>query len=405
MFNTIFLYVFSFGLAFANVYCFIKKKYLYLFIPCMLFLPGFYGLELSDKLPLFTVSRMMYLVFYVYALINRKRELRILDIDFKSISKAYLLLFGYFVLRIISNLYYVTTYRQSIKTILVLVFEQLFLLIAFYLLALNKEEILMMLKSIVWTASALFVVGILESIFDYRLFDSLYTVTRELYNLYYYRLGLLRATTTMYAPSLYGNMCVLIIPIIIYLYRQEEKKRYLIIAGMDILAIIHSGARSDIMYLFIIAVGYMAILLHNKKQLMQFVRNCVVIMAVLLVYMSIVSVFNANLRYFYVGTAKSVLNEVGFEFDLNEGAPENTKGFGGNAYGSVSRIRQLSGIYKVMHSNPIFGLGSGAVLRSEIQYYWHVNKETDKWITAHSSDVGLVELVGNLHASNLYGNL
>ena len=45
-----FFALFTLALIIANVYCFKSKIYLYLFVPCMLFLPGYYGIELSGPL-------------------------------------------------------------------------------------------------------------------------------------------------------------------------------------------------------------------------------------------------------------------------------------------------------------------------------------------------------------------
>ena len=181
MFDLIFLCVFTTALFAANIYFFKKKKYLYLFIPCMLFLPDYYGFELSSSLPLITASRMMFVVFYIYALINRRRDIRLKGFRIKDMPKEYYFLFAYFILRILSNLYYVGTYTEAVKSIFFIVFEQFMLLFAVYLLAPKREEIITLVKIIVYTAATLFVLGILESITGFNPFEALYTVKRDLY--------------------------------------------------------------------------------------------------------------------------------------------------------------------------------------------------------------------------------
>ncbi|WP_139298916.1 O-antigen ligase family protein [Pseudobutyrivibrio sp. ACV-2] len=335
---------------------------------------------------------MMYIVFYIYTFINKRRDFVIKEIDFKKLPKEYYLLFGYFILRIISNLYYVTTYGQALKTLLVVIFEQLLLLVAVYMLAPTKAEMITMIKAVVWAASFLFVVGVIESINEFRPFDGLYTISRNIYILFYYRLGLLRAQTTMMAPALYGNMCILILPLILYLYDYLREKKYIVIAGLDVLAIIHSGSRSDMIFLFMVIAIYFIYVLKSKERRMFFVKHFVIVSLALLSYMGIAGFYNDNLRYYYVGTAKSVLNEVGFDFDLDEGAPVNTNGFGGNYNGSVSRTRQFTGMYYVAQINPLFGLGSGAQTRRQVQFYWHFGNGKDGWISATAYDVGWVEI-------------
>ena len=266
------------------------------------------------------------------------------------------------------------------------------LLVAFYLLAPKKEEIVTLIKVIVWTAAVLFVVGVIECIFSVKPFNALYTVNRNLFVLDYYRLGLLRATTTLYAPSIYGNMCILMMPLIMYLYEITRAKRYLVVAGLDVLAIIHSGSRADMFYLFVVAAVYLIIATKGKERRILFIKNSCIIAAVLLVYMCIAGLFSASLKYYYVGTAKSILNEVGFDFDLDKGAPEGTEGYGLNSNGSISRTRQFTGMYYVAKINPIFGLGSEAARRGDVKFYWHSERGFDKWIAAPAYDVGVVEI-------------
>jgi hypothetical protein len=88
----------------------------------MLFLPDYYGFEFNDALPLLTVKRLMYLVFYVYVFINRKKDIKFRKLDIKAIPKVSYFLAGYFILRIFSNLYYVFTYSQPVKTIVFIIF-------------------------------------------------------------------------------------------------------------------------------------------------------------------------------------------------------------------------------------------------------------------------------------------
>lgn len=391
MFDLIILCTFTILLQIANVYCFIKKKYLYLFVPCMLFLPDYYGFEISS-LPLITASRIMYVIFYIYAWLNRRRNIDILEFRFKELPKEYLFLAGYFVLRLITNFYYVSTYGQAVKTILIIIFEHLFLLLAVYILAPKKEEIIALIKVIVWAATFLFVMGIIQSIISENPFYALYTIGRNLYVCDYYRLGLLRATATMYAPSIYGNMCILMLPFILYLYEIKLEKRYLLILGLDILALIHSGSRADILFLFVVIFTYFIYVLKGKDRRIQFLKNAGVVIAAFVIYIGIACLCSPGLKYYYLGTAKSLLNEVGFDFDLSEGAPESNTNFGENQDGSISRIRQFTGMYYVAKRNPIFGMGSGAPQRGDVQVYWHFSNGTDKWFKILTYDVGIVEI-------------
>ncbi len=389
--SNVFFIAFTIALTVANFYCFFRKKYLYLFIPCMLFLPNYYALEISGSFPLITATRIMFCYFYIYALINKRRKLSLKTLELKKMPKECWLLCGYFFLRIVSNLYYVTTYSQAIKTIFAIIFEQLLLIIAVYLLAPSKKEINTLIKIIVWTATVMFIVGIIESIFSVRPFDALYTSSRMMINMQYIRLGLLRATTTLVAPAVYGNMCIWMLPLIFYLYETTRSKIYLVVAGLDVLAIIHSGSRSDMFFLIAVLALYVVIVLKNRENIIRFSKNAVVVAGFLLLFMCSTSFVNENLRYFYTGNLKSVLNEIGFDFDLNEGAPPGTKGFGTNPDGTTSRLRQLTGIYYTATVNPLFGLGSAAQRRGDVKYAWK-GVHGIKFCPGYAYDLGLVEI-------------
>lgn len=388
--DNLFLIVFSVFLSTASIYSFIKKKYIYVFIPAILFLPNYYGLEFSGSLPVFTVSRIMFIWFYVYVFINRKHNISLKEFNIKRLSKPYLMLLGYFVLRIISNLFYITTYNDALKTIFSILFEELFLLVGLYLLAPGRDEIDTTIKSIVWSASAFFVFGILESLTSKRLFDELFTISRPVNNIHSYRLGLLRATTTMGFPNIFGNMCLLVFPLIIYLLKKTRNKVYLLCIVLNFLAILHSGCRSDLIWFILLSFIY---LLHTfiteKQNFKRTIKYTITIIAVTTLWLTIASIVNDNLNYFYTGTFKSVLNIVGFNFDLEANKPEGVRGFGTNQDGVLSRTAQFSGIVYTLSKSPVFGLGNGFQNRGDIYYYY-----IDRWKSIKSVDLGLVEIIG-----------
>lgn len=405
MLQTSFLIIFSLSLLIANIYCFAKKQYLYLFIPCMLFLPDYYGIEFNEKLPILTVARMMFLVFYLYAWVNRRRTPNVKQIDFKTLPKEYYFLGGYFVLRIISNLYYITTYGQAAKTIFEIIFEQLFLLIAVWMLAPTKQEIDKLIKVVVLVSAVMFILGIAESLTGFRIVDALYTVRRQMLNDHYIRLGLLRATVTMGLPNFYGNMCLLMLPLILYMYEIKKQKRYLFITFFDIWAMIHSGCRSDLFFLIIMMVIYVIFVLKHKERRIKFAKNASIVTGSLLLILCIFCSFSPYLKYYYVGTGKSVLNEIGFDFNLDEGAPGIVEGYGVNdgsigLNASASRLVQLSMIPYALKTNLLFGLGSGAQVRGDTHYY---NPLTKTWRSIFTYDVGYVEIISNEGLLGLLG--
>lgn len=399
-----FLLLFSLLLIWANIYFFIKKKYLYLFTPCMLFLPDYYGIEISYSLPIITVTRMMFLVFYIYVFLNKKRSITVEkiknSINDKRFSKELYFLFLYFVFRIISNCYYIPTYGQASKTILLIVFEQFLLVVAFYMLAPTKQELVILFKSIIWTAAVLFVLGIVESFTHYKLFDGLYTVSRPMLNDVYIRLGFLRSVTTMGLPNFYGNMCVLVTPFIIYLLRITNEKKYTLILFLNVLAIIHSGCRSDILFFFFIILICVLFIYRTKEERISFAKSISIVLIMLFIWIITLSSVNESCRYYYSGTGKSILNLAGFDFDLNANAPDGTNGYGDNSDAVYSRTFQLSAIDYTLSVTPLFGLGSGCENRGDIQYLYN-----GKWRQGNGFDLGIVEIICSEGLIGLLGYL
>ncbi len=154
------------------------------------------------------------------------------------------------------------------------------------------------------------------------------------------------------------------------------------------MAIIHSGSRSDIIFLFFVLILYFIITLKGIDRKKEFLKNAGIVIFALGLLIIFLSVRNSYYRYYYEGTAKSVLNIFGFEFNLNETAPSEMVEFGENVRAVKSRTFQFSGIQYAMSQNPIFGLGAGALSSDKVLYYSY-----DAWRVSHTYDMGIVEIL------------
>ncbi len=380
--------IFTLSLIGLNILFFVRKKYLYLFFPCMLFFPNYYGIDLHSSLPIITMTRVMYVILYIYTFINKKKKLTLKNCNISSIPIELFFFFSYFLLRIVSNFYYAFTDGAAINAIFSIVFEQLFLMIALYLLSPSKDEIIQIVKIIVFTASFMFAIGIYESITCTKPFDFLYTVSRSMLNEYYIRLGLLRATTTMGMPVIFGNVCLLIYPLILYLINITHKRYYLGIILLDIFAIIHSGSRADIFFFIFITILYCIGIIVSKDNFAIHLKNSIIIIVTFILIVGIARHSSIYLKYYYDTTFLSVLLEVGFDFDLNKNAPADIDEYGTNeATDSASLIVQLSGISRALSINPLFGQGAAALQKKDVLFKWN-----GKWLHWNAIDLGIVEI-------------
>ena len=132
-----FLYLFSIALVVSCVICIKKRCYIAFFLPMMLFLPDYYGYEVSPALPLLTVKRMLFIVLYIYVFSVYRKNISLL-LTKKNITPPVILISLSFFFRIASNLYYITTYGQATKTIFFIVFEHILLLVATKISSLSK---------------------------------------------------------------------------------------------------------------------------------------------------------------------------------------------------------------------------------------------------------------------------
>ncbi len=379
--------LFTIVLIILNVHCFKKKKYLVLFVSCMLFLPDFYGIDISDNIPVISAVRIMFIVFLIYSIIYRKNSLSDLWQVFKR-HRSLWLLAGYYIFRVISNAYYFTVNNYAKKTIFELAFEQLLFIICLWMLSPAEDDIKEVIATLVNVAAVHFAIGIFESFTTLRPFDLLYTVDRYMLNEHFYRMDVLRATTTFGLPGLYGNMCVLMLPLLIYQIRNTGNRVYLIHLYLCAMAIVHSGSRADIFFFAFAAFLYIVyILITDRKKWKELLINSALVGLMVVTTIVLVSSVSTGFRYFYQGTYKSVLNEVGAEYDLDQNAPAGSGGYGENPDGTDSRVAQLSGIVYAMSQNPLFGLGSGAQNRGIIKYL-----RGDVWKNSNTYDLGYVQV-------------
>ncbi|MCR5671224.1 MAG: hypothetical protein K6G10_09480 [Butyrivibrio sp.] len=364
----------------------IIEKSIFVFCFLYLILPDFLGIEFSASLPLLTSSRILILLLIAAAVyITVKRgSMRIL-----AEKKIWLAVAGFFVLRTVSNIYYLTTYSGAINNIFKMIIEEIILLLIIPVFLETEEKRMKALRVLTYSCGVISALGITESLTGFRLADYLYTVKRFMFNDHYIRLGILRATTSFGLANFYAFYLTVMTPVIFYLWRKTDEKRYMVIALLHFFALVFSGCRGNILIYFVFLAGYLFMIAkaERSKYLMRLLQCLCIVIALILVQRAV----SPKLKYYYDGTAKSLLNVVGFKFDLNKGAPEGVSGYGHNSRSGVtSRLYQFSGITYAMGINPLFGLGAGAQNRGEIMYY---DRYVSQWKYYSTYDVGYVAAI------------
>lgn len=373
--------IFTVFLCVVSIYFFIKNKFPSFFCALYLFLPEFYALELSEALPLVTFRRVLLVALFIYWIMKFRKY----SIRYNFSYNTYLLLS--FFIRILANTFYLFTYAASVKNIFSIVVEEFLLLIVILNTLRDKKDVSGCLKVLVYVSGVVFAFGIVESFTGVNWTSFLYNVNRSLPNTYALRLGLLRSTFSFGIPTHYAMFCSLMIPFIIHCYEEARKKIFLLIMLLNIFATIFSGSRANILTsMFIIFLCFLKTKKENKKR---FILSGIFVTLITLIIIILLSILDNRMNYYFSGTAKSMLNIIGFHFDLNKGAPDGVKGYGGNAENAVySRVFQLSGAYYALKRNFLFGLGSGAANRGEIFYYYKT-----AWKQVSTYDIGYIAII------------
>ena len=202
-------------------------------------------------------------------------------------------------------------------------------------------------------------------------------------------MGVLRANAGFGISNFLAFYLVVVTPFVFWLRQKEEKIIYLVIGVMNFFALVFTGCRGNLFAYAAVVIIYM--FMQNKEQAKIFGKNLLIGALIVTVISTVHGSLDDVFGYYYTGTVKSMLNVVGFDFDLNEGAPDGVNGYGPNAErGTVSRTEQFSGIPYVLSMDPLFGLGAGAQNRGEICYY-----RNGEYKRSHTYDVGYVAIVGD----------
>lgn len=343
--------------------------YMYFLLACIL--PAYFGIEVSESLPLLTVTRMLIILLGIYAVIHKKRE------GFWGIiqrQKVTSILSIYFVFRIGAELYFITKIpNYVIKELFTIVVEQF---IVTYLITriVNTEKMFYRcFKLFVYGSIVIMLVGIIQSLTGVNLAYYLNTVNRTMLQTNGFRLGFTRAEASFGHPVYFGEFCVLVMPFISYAYDTTKNRKYLIFLFIDIIALALSNSRGAILPGMIILV--LMIARKTQKVKWRYIGAGIIGLLVVGFVSTIVPSIGNTLSTMF----ESILNVFGGNYDLGDL-------YGGNVNGLDSRTSQLTGItWTIMQGAALFGFGPDAHMRGFANYYFN-----NRWNNLQTIDVGYV---------------
>lgn len=331
-------------------------------------LPQYFSLEISANFPSFTASRIV-LIFVFTVLIFYKKKLII------SKSKLMKMIFILLTIIILVNLYHSSINpAESLKSIFSILLENILLIVVITSCVRDKQRVMLFLKYMVLTSGIITLFTLIEFFTGFNVFYLLTTTSREIYQASYSRLDMTRAEGPFGHAVYYGVYSSSIFPLSLYLYECTRKKKYLFVGLLNILGVLISGSRGQM-----VAITFLLVIF-TLKRVRKIKKKYIYILFLSLIGISIIPILSPSLNNYILENFKSILNIFGFDIQLSSS-------YGINESGLYSRTIQLSGIKWLQENDALlFGLGRNAASSGLVSYYW----QSSGWQIVESIDVGFI---------------
>lgn len=430
-----------------------------LFLALYAIMPSYCAVELHDKLPLITASRLVLVLMGVLLLIRQRGLL----FNFKQFSlRSWNLLLtenkllrygllGYFVILLGVNLTFLGETSEAIKQIFVIVAEEYAIVWMLVMILDSREKIVSAMKVLALASGAVAIVACISCAISFNLFSLMNTVSRDMLMSNYYRLGMLRAVAGFGHPVYYGAFCVVLFPLCMYLVEESETKRERILYGvclaLNFAGLILSNSRGDMLALGVLGMVVFCIRWAGKG-LKKLFATYLPYGALALVILILVASFSPLGIAFLSRTAQSVIDSVESMLPTvateptettrpNETEPSQTEPtaptetepaqtqpteptetdpadptdptepteppieYGENQDGVGSRLDQFSGITWTLVHDPIRGLGPNCHVHGKMAYMYYPGV----WSHVKTFDVNIVAIIGQYGLVGLGGYL
>lgn len=382
-------------------------------------LPSYFAIELHQKLPLITISRLL-LVFMGIVLFVQKKDLfrpgnirqGKLNLLLTKDKPLRICLLVYFGILILVNATFLFETSEAVKQLFVILAEEYLLVWMLTLILDSRQKIVSALKALLIGSAFSGIVACFSVIFHKNIFIYLNTVSRDILN-DSYRYGMLRPAAGFSHAVYYGAYCAVMLPLSMYLVEhtenKKERKLYAVCTALTLAGLIMANSRGS-QLAFVCVAGLIFFIRLYQKNLKALFRTYLPIILVSALIVAVVFSLSPAGRY-RIGSFFSKLfpslSTPPLPVDPDSGNTGLDLSFGENPDGIKSRLIQLTGIVYTMGLSPVFGLGPNAHARGLVGYKfietkWSFVKTVDINITAIICQYGLVGFLGFL---SLYGGL
>jgi hypothetical protein len=395
-----------------------KRWYLYLSFAFLGILPEQFAIQLHEKLPLLSGSRVLILILFGFWLYDRWKNKNF------TMPKSLLLFLGVNILVSVVNLRYGF---GEVNRIFITVFERVLLAVMAMDLITDKEEFHRCLDFAVMGCGALAAIAIMQSVFEFDVASVLHLRQTMASVSISDRMGMIRAFGTFNAIS-YGCYCAfMMIPIYYRLYKTGSHW-YSLIFALNFVALVCTFTRSA--WLCIAGIMLLMVLVYRWELIRRLLPSAGI---AILICVSL-CVAQPKLLDAFVETGKSSLNTVlgvlpdgvtelfvpqnppgtqpspeqgGSTKPADPSAPTTpSDGEGGSKlpfelsdqFGlngedpTYTRVVQWTAVeYMIQDGQLLFGYGYNAFPAGRLHYFY--DRWGAKWEVATTLDVGLVALI------------
>lgn len=379
-----------------------KKWYLYLLFAFMGVLPEQFSLRVHESLPLVTATRVLILIAMGFWLFDKWKTRKF------HLPKS---LMAFLAVNVIVSLVNLRYGAGDIKRIFLLFFERVFLVVMLMDTIRDKEEFHRCIDFAIMGCSALAVIGIVQTVFDYDI-SSVLHITETIASIQLSgRMGLVRAYGTYNAIS-YGCYCAFMSGLILYRLFHTKNIWHSGAFALNFVALICTFTRSA--WLCLAGIFFLVLLVYRMK----LIRRLIPAVGIALALSVVLCCFQPRLYKAFVQTGISSVNTVlGVLPDsvtallkpaappTDTDTPEETEpadnepffeldeDFGMNATDpTYSRMAQWTAVeYMLMDGQALFGYGYNALPEGRIHFFF--DRWEAKWVPTTFLDVGLVALL------------
>lgn len=316
-----------------------KEKFLTYFFFLYPILPEYFAVSVSDSLPLFTASRLLFLMLLVVYLLKKKKiSYGILKIE--GLWNPFLLLIVGYTVLLVAHL----SFYSILKTYLNFWIEDVLFILVLTDCLKDESTWKKCCTALLCGGLVVFIGGISEPIVGSNYISEILNtnVRTNILMSAYERYNTLRASFTFGHAICLGVYCVSLLPMIVG--RVGKKSRYLYLFALCLGCLLMTISRWPITVGFIIIVWRITTV--DKKT-----RNRFVIpMLAFFLIVGIVLPFFPKLSASIMTPVYSTLNAFGANFDI----AGTTK----NADPLLGRLSQLQMIAQTWEKTPLFGFGS-----------------------------------------------